>query len=62
MGKIQICLPPLGLACAQDIFQWMMDQILTCCNGVIGIADDVVVHGKDDKEHDKCLHKFMNPL
>ena len=38
----------------------MMDQILTHCGGVIGIADDVGVHGKDDKEHDKCLHKFMN--
>ena len=36
-----------------------MDQILACCKGVIGIADDVVVHGKDDKEHDKHLHKFM---
>ena len=45
--------------CVQDIFQWMMDQILTHCDEVIGITDDVVVHGKDDKEHDKCLHKFM---
>ena len=36
-----------------------MDQILTHCDRVIGIADDVFVHGKD-KEHDKCLHKFMS--
>ena len=48
-----------GLACAQDIFQCMMDQILTHCDGVIDIIDNVVMHGKDDKEHDKCLHKFM---
>ena len=47
------------LACAQDIFQWMMDQILTHCNGVISITDDVVVHGKHENWHDKCLHKFM---
>ena len=26
---------------------------------MVGIADDVVVHGKDDKEHDKHLHKFL---
>ena len=58
MGKVQICPPPLGIACTQGIFQWMMDQILTHCNGVIGITDDVVIHGKDDKEHDKH-HKFM---
>ena len=36
-----------------------MDQILACCDGVIGITDNVVVHGKDDREHAKHLHKFM---
>ena len=50
-GRFRFVYLPLGLACAQDILQWMMDQILTHCDGVIGIADDVVVNGKDDKEH-----------
>ena len=36
-----------------------MDQILECCKGVIGIADDVVIHGCNDKEHDQCLHTLM---
>ena len=36
-----------------------MEQILTHCDGVIGIVDDVVVHAKDDKKHYKGLHKFM---
>ena len=58
-GRFRFDHLPWSLACAQDIFQWMMDQILTHCDGVSSIADDVVVHGKDDKEHDKCLHKFM---
>ena len=58
-GRFRFVCLPLGLACAQNSFQWMMDQILTYCDGVIGIADNVVVHGKDDKEHDKHLHKFM---
>ena len=31
----------------------MMDQILKRCEGVIRITDDVVVHGKDDEEHDR---------
>ena len=53
-----ICLP-WGLSCAQDIFQQMMDQILECCEGVIGITDDVVIHGKDDEDHDRNLHNFM---
>ena len=58
-GRYRFVRLPFGLACSQDIFQRMMDQILTRCDGVIGIADDVVVHGKDDAEHDKRLHKFM---
>ena len=37
----------------------MMDQILDCCEGVIGIADDIILHGKDGTEHDRRLHKFM---
>ena len=50
---------PFGLACAQGIFQRMMDQILDRCEGVIGIADDIIIHGKDDAEHNRRLHKFM---
>ena len=53
-----VCLP-WGLTCTQDIFQWMMDQILECCKGVIRIADDVVIHRQDDKEHDQHLHTLM---
>ena len=50
---------PFGLACAQDIFQRMMDQILDSCEGVIRIADDIIIHGKDDAEYDRRLHKFI---
>ena len=53
-----ICLP-FGLACSQDIFQWMMDQILECCEGVIGISDNIVIHGKDDAEHNRHLHNLI---
>ena len=38
----------------------MRDQILECCEGVIGITDDVVIHGKDDEDHDRNLHNFMH--
>ena len=50
---------PWGLTCAQDIFQRMMDQVLAQCDGVISITGDVIVHGKDDEEHNKCLNKLM---
>ena len=58
-GRFRFVCLPFGLACAQDIFQRMMDQILDRCEGVIGIADDIIIHGKDDAEHDRRLHKFM---
>ena len=48
-----------GLSCAQDIFQIMMDQILECCKGVIGITKDVVIYGDDDEDHNQNLHNFM---
>ena len=32
-----------------------MDKILGQCKGVIGIADDITIHGKDDEEHDRRL-------
>ena len=46
-------------ACAQDIFQRTMDQIIDHCGGVIGIAHDIIIHGKDDAEHDRRIHKFI---
>ena len=58
-GRFRFVRLPFGLACAQDIFQRMMDQILDRCEGAIGIADDIVIHGKDDEEHDRRLHHFM---
>ena len=58
-GRYRFISLPWGLSCAQDIFQQMMDQILECYEGVIGITDDVVIHGKDDEDHDRNLHNFM---
>ena len=39
---------PFGIACAQYILHRMMDHILGCCEEVIIIADDIIIHGKDD--------------
>ena len=58
-GRYRFIHLPWGLTCAQDIFQQMMDRILEHCEGVIGIADDVVIYGKDDEDHDQKLHRFM---
>ena len=51
---------PFGLSAYQDIFQSRMDMILEQCDGAEGIADDVVVYGATEDEHDKNLHQLMN--
>ena len=35
-----------------------MDQLIEHCEEIIGIADNVVIHDKDDAEHDRCLYYF----
>ena len=37
-----------------------MDDILEDLPGVVGIADDVCVYGKDDTEHDRNLIGLMD--
>ena len=36
-----------------------MDQILKECQGCIGIADDITVHGHTETEHDAHLRDLM---
>ena len=50
---------PFGIMSAQDVFQWQVDQTYENLPGVVGISDDIVVFGKDDKEHDQCLINMM---
>ena len=42
------------------VTQRMMDQILERCKGVIGIANDVVIYGDGDEDHNRNLHNFMH--
>ena len=58
-GRFHFVHLPIRLEYAQAIFQRMIDQILDCCKGVTRITDDIIIHGKDDAEHDRRLHKFM---
>ena len=51
---------PFGLSVIQDIFQLEMDRILEKCTGVSGIADDFVVYGATEFEHDRNLLQFMD--
>ena len=58
-GRYHFLQLPFGLICSQDILQKKMDQILKECQGCIGIADDIIIHGCTEAEHNICL---QNPM
>ena len=44
---------------SQDAFQAKMDQILEGLEGVVSTADDIVVHGASEEQHDNNIRKLM---
>lgn len=58
-GRFRFLRMPFGLRMSQDIFQKKIDQTFEGCQGVIGIADDIVVFGKTEQEHDQNLHEMI---
>lgn len=51
-----------GITCAPEIFQKTLERILLGCEGVINFIDDILVFGKDRKEHDDRLEMVLKVL
>ena len=51
-----------GINSAPEKYQHIIGQILADINGVVNIADDLVVHGKDEVHHDAMLHQVLQRL
>ena len=49
----------MGTVVAQDIFQSKLDSIFIGMEGITGIADDMVIAGRDKMEHDRNFLAFM---
>ena len=47
-GRFQWARLPTGTVVAQDIFQSKLDAIFIGMEGVTGIADDMVIAGRDE--------------
>ena len=43
---------PFGLKVSGDVFQERVDRVLRLVPGVLGIADDTVIHGATENKHD----------
>ena len=44
---------------SSEIFQKRLCQALEGLAGVLCIADDIIIHSKDDQEHDENLERFL---
>ena len=51
-GKYRWLRLPFGLKIASDVFQERLDRVLELVAGTIGIADDIIVYGESEIEHD----------
>ena len=49
----------MGTVVAQYIFQSKLDSIFIGMEGVTGIADDMVIAGRDEMEHNRNFLAFM---
>ena len=49
----------MGTVVAQNIFQSKLDSIFIGMEGVTGIADDMVIAGRDEMEHDRKFLAFV---
>ena len=55
IGRFQWTQLPMGSIVAQDVFQRKLDAIFLNVPGVTCIADDMIIYGRSDLEHDKHL-------
>ena len=49
----------MGSKVASDIFQRMLDSVYIGLPGVTAIADDMVIFGRNEEEHDRNLILFL---
>ena len=58
-GRFKWTRLPMDTVVAQDIFQSKLDSIFIGMEGVTGIADDMVIAGRDEMEHDRKFLAFI---
>ena len=50
---------PFGISVSAEIFQRKLLEALEGLPGIICIADDVIIYGKDEEEHDRHVTLFL---
>ena len=58
-GRYRWCRLPFGTSVSAEIFQRKLLEALEGLPGIVCIADDVIIHGRDMAEHDHHLSGFL---
>ena len=56
------CLIFFRISAAPEIYQHAIQQVLAGCEGAQNISDDIIIHGRDMKDHDQKLDKVLQYL
>lgn len=51
-----------GIACAPELFQKIMEQILAGCDGCLNFMDDIIIFGETKQQLDERVAKVLNVL
>ena len=51
-----------GISSANEMYQYVIEQVLQGCEGARDISDDIIVHGKTKEEHDQRVCKVLERL
>eukprot|EP00918_Siedleckia_nematoides_P068218 GHVU01148538.1.p1 GENE.GHVU01148538.1~~GHVU01148538.1.p1 ORF type:complete len:917 (+),score=68.85 GHVU01148538.1:344-2752(+) len=58
-GRYRYLRLPFGISGASEYFQRKLHEALKDLDGIVCVADDIVIHGKDVTEHDRRLKAFL---
>ena len=59
LGRYQFKRLPMGSKVASDIFRKILDFVFIGLPGVTGIAEEMVIYGQNEEEHDRSLILFL---
>ena len=59
-GRYSYLRVPMGASLSSDVYQFKIDEIFEDISQCVGIADDIVIFGYDDHDHDKTLYSILD--
>ena len=61
-GRYRFTRVPFGISIVSEIYQREMSRILRGLDGIEVYQDDIIIHGKDARQHDERLRKTLDVI